>query len=228
MRFFILFFSLIISFSGFAQGPYVLFKVAPLALIDDVSFPTVQGGVEVALTPHISWYNEFGVRYRKGNYEKFDTNYVSTSGYKAKTEFRYYFEGNKKKKDRFCKQYVGINYFYTRHVYNSAFQYYYQNDSSYRTNDGYGVTKAVWGINLITGWQYNIGKRFMVEVYGGLGVRFRDIETVGQEFVYERDKVVLPRHPYVLKGIYDRQEAKGGKSGTLNITSGVRISCKLY
>lgn len=49
MKLLAVFFFLMIAISGFAQEDRVLFKFAPLAMLDEVSFPTVQTGVEVSL-----------------------------------------------------------------------------------------------------------------------------------------------------------------------------------
>ena len=91
MRFFVLFLCLSFSFSAFAQKdrePRVLFKLAPFALIDDISFPAIQSGVEVALNDKFSWYNEFGFRYRNGLADNGDTGFVKPGGYRIKSELR--------------------------------------------------------------------------------------------------------------------------------------------
>jgi hypothetical protein len=210
------------------HGPRILFKVAPLTLLDDYSFPTVQGGVEVALGPKIGWYNEFGFRYRKGKDAFVDTSFLPSTGYKLKSELRYYF---KLKYDAYGNwlrdHYVAVNFYYTRSEGNADVAYYYHNDSTTRLYDNFGVTKNIWGLNVIYGWQTELSKRFLVDVYGGLGTRFRDIVTVNKQFDPELDNRIGPRHPNVYN-VRDKAEAKGGKSSTINISFGARFACRLF
>lgn len=234
MRLFVVLFCLSIVINGFAQNhrecpkPRVLLKIAPLASIDYISFPTIQGGVEVALGPRIGWYNEFGYKYTKGMDEKTDTSFVSSSGYKVKSEIRYYFRAKYDDHGNWLRDhYVAINFYYSRNVFNQGIGYYYQNDSSTRLYDDFGVTKSIWGTNVIFGWQTEINKRFLVDVYGGLGTRFRDIVTVNKQFDPEQDERIRSRHPNAFN-LKNNAEAKGGKSGTINISFGVRFACRLF
>jgi hypothetical protein len=87
--------------------------------------------------------------------------------------------------------------------------------------------KNIWGTNLIFGWQTEINKRFLVDVYGGLGTRFRDIVTVNKQFNPEQDELTRSRHPNVFN-LKNNAEAKGGRSGTINISFGVRLACRLF
>ncbi len=103
MRVIILFFCLMFAFNGFSQKVrerQVLFKIAPLALIDDFGLPAIQGGLEIPVAKNISWYNEFGIRYRKSIAETADTNFVTPGGYRVKSEVRYYFNNIKDKVNR--------------------------------------------------------------------------------------------------------------------------------
>ena len=247
MRPLLLVFWLVTTFYGYAQvpekfrkakkllelknsrGPRVLFKVAPLTLLDDISFPTIQGGIEVALGRRIGWYNEFGFRYRKGSDAYTDTCFLPSTGYKVKSEIRYYFRTNKY--DDYGSwlrdHYVAINIYYTRSESNTGIEYYYKNDSTIGLLDDFGVKKNIWGLNLIYGWQTELSKRFLVDVYGGLGTRYRDIVTVNKQFNPEEDKRKRSRHPNIYNA-RDEAEAKGGKSSTINISFGVRFVYRLY
>lgn len=211
-----------------AHGPRVLFKIAPLTLLDDYSFPTITGGVEVALGPKLGWYNEYGYRYRSGSDNGADTSFVSKSGYKLKSELRYYFRLKYDDYGNWLRDhYVAVNIYYSNSVSDASVVYYYHNDSTTRLIDDFGVTKKIWGINLIYGWQTELNKRFLVEVYGGLGTRFRDIVTVNKQFDPEQDKRIRSRHPNVFN-LKVEAESKGGKSSNINISFGVRLACRLY
>ena len=231
MRLIFFLFCLATTFHSFAQAPRLLVKVSPLAAIDAVGFPAISGGVELHLAPRLSLYNEIGIRYRKAWSERADTNFVAASGYKLKTEFRYYFkEGDHIRYNRFHGHYMGMNWFYINHKYNSVIEYNpkdYYSSSSLR--DNYGVTKSVWGFNLLWGWQDDIGKRFMFEVYEGIGARFRNITTVNKQFVYDHDEIA---EAYDVNSLFRersaRLEGKGKRSAAFNYTTGIRFVYKIY
>jgi hypothetical protein len=197
MRLFVIFIYLVSTFSCIAQKsgePRVLFKLAPLALIDDLGFPAIQGGVEVALSNKISWFNEFGFRYRKALAEIADTSFITPVGYKIKSEFRYYLKGRNDGNSRLSGYYLAINLFYLKNVRNTTVYYYYQKDTGNRVTDDFGISKKIWGGNLIVGKQMNLGKRFMFEYYGGLGLRIRDNVTVGRDYDRDRDQESRGHH----------------------------------
>jgi hypothetical protein len=243
MRPLILVFCFATAFHGYAQVPEkfrknrkshrfpdarFLVKLAPLAAIDVVSFPTITGGVEVHLAPQFSMYNEVGIRYRKGWYEKPDTNFVSPSGFKVKSEFRYYFQEGNISYKKFHGHYVAMNAFYTNHKYNTVIDYNAGDYSGYDLKDGIGVTKTVWGLNALWGWQDDIGKYFMFEVYEGLGIRFRNYKTTNQQFKYDRDTFVEPDDVNtVFRASNVERAAKGGSSATFNYTTGIRFVYKI-
>lgn len=228
MRLFAIFIILITASRSFAQEDHVLFKFAPLAMLDGVSFPTVQTGVEVSLSPQTSWYNEFGIRYRKSSDESVDTSFVSTTGFKIKSEFRYYFAGLcGENVERLWGWYTGVNFFYTRTTNNTNVDFYYQKDSTKGYEDNFGVRKRVWGTNLILGRQSDLGERFRFDIYGGMGIRFSDFATVNQQFDPKYDSQIKARHPniYVSKGA---AAAEGERRTRFNFTFGIRFAYKLY
>lgn len=244
MRLIAALFCLLTAYSGFAQVPLkfrrgqkpykyydsrLLFKMAPLALIDEVEFPAIQGGLEVALSKKMSWYNEFGFRYRKALYEGEDTGFVSRGGYKIKSEVRYYFKDpDSKIGGALCGYYLAVNLFYLKNVNNKHVAYYYQRDTNAITNDDFGMTKKVWGGNFIVGNQMYLSKRFLFECYGGLGVRVRDIVTVGREFDHERDAEHRGHHWTFTDLTGGRPELKDGKTARINISIGVRFAYRLF
>lgn len=225
-----IFFFLITAFSGFAQEEdRILVKFAPLAMLDEVSFPTVQAGVEISLGPKTSWYNEFGIRYRKTSGESsVDTSFVHTSGFKIKSEFRYYFSGLfGEEAQRLWGRYVGINLFYTRTVNNAHIDYYYQKDSTRAFEDNFGVTKNVWGTNLVLGQQSDIGEHFRLDIYGGCGIRFSDFATEHLQFDPERDSQIKARHPNI--NVSKAGAAASGENRTrFNFTLGIRLAYRLF
>lgn len=214
----------LISFSVFGQNQRPILKFVPLSLIDDVSFPTMQAGVEFWLTERTSWYNEFGAKYRKGYYEKADTNFYASSGFKAKTEVRYYLKTNRNRNSN--EYYVAANMFFTKDFHNTEINYYYQQDSGKLMADDFGVKKKVWGINLLAGRQLALGKAFLLDCYAGLGMRARNIITINEEFDYNRDKLISP-HDLNVQGSRNEADAKSGKSVKPNLTLGLRLCFKI-
>lgn len=207
-----------------AQNKKAIVKINPLALIDDVSFATIQAGIEIPLAARISWYNEAGIHYRKGYYETADTGFVHSGGYKIKTELRYYFS-------RFLHgapdismkgYYIGINLSFIRDLHNTELEYYFQNDSSKKMVDNLGAKKSVYCSSIILGKQAAIGQHWVLDYYTGIGIRYRDIKTVNKEYLYERDALILPID-VTIAGIRTRNDSKAGKSFTCNFSMGIRL-----
>lgn len=220
---------LLTASGSYAQDAHMLLKFAPLAMFDEVSFPTVQTGLEVALTSKISWYNEVGIRYRKTSGERaVDTSFISITGYKLKSEFRYYFTGLwGEQVERLWGWYAGINFFYTRTTNNANVNYYYQKDVARLTEDHFGVRKSVWGSNVIVGRQSDIGEYFQFDMYGGCGVRSSDFVTVGQEFQSGRDELVKGSRTNL--NVRKWGAAANGENKTLlNFTLGIRFAYRLF
>jgi hypothetical protein len=103
-------------------------------------------------------------------------------------------------------------------------------DSSRVLKDGFGVRKQVWGFNFIMGLQLagqkNSTKRFMIDLYSGLGIRFRSISTVNKEFVYGHDSLSLPIDPNI-PSIGQEADANGGFRVLPNLTMGFRVCYRL-
>ena len=207
---------LLLRINGAAQ--HLSIKASLLSLVDEASFPTIQSGIEFKLSKKISWYNEVGVKYRKSYYEMADTNFVNPSGYKLKSEARYYLKKN--------TIYIACNGFYTRDFHNTEARYYYSNDSADLRIDNFSVKKNVSGFNLITGKQCRSLSRFNFEMYAGLGVRFVSIHQNNLEIDQKRD--VLRRNPDL--NIPDNRigmDVKGGKSVLPNFSMGMRLCYSL-
>ena len=188
-----------------------------LSLVDEVSFPTIQSGIEFKLSKKISWYNEAGIKYRKSYYEMADTNFVASRGYKLKSEIRYYPQKNNH------NVYIAINCFYTKDLHNTAAGYYYTGDSSDYRIDNFSAKKVVRSFNFIAGKLYPARGRFNVEVYSGIGVRFVSIEHENIEVENKRD--ILRSSPDL--NIPDNRiwmDVKGGRFILPNFSLGVRLS----
>lgn len=211
------------TLNGYSQNEIVVAKFCPLALLDFNGL-TIQGGVELKLSNKISWYNEFGIKIGRGISElNVDTNIVASEGYKAKTEIRYYFKANKN--TRFEGDYFAANIFFIKDIHNRGITYYQASDSSSRI-DNFGVKKNVFGMNIIYGHQETIFKNFLFDFYIGLGVRLRNISTVGEEYNKNIDVIQNPTDPKVW-AIGEKADANGGFSVLPNLTCGIRLCYKL-
>lgn len=220
------------SLRGYAQHKIVTLKFAPLALIDDISFPTIQAGIEYHFAERVSWYSEAGIKYRRTVYDKdWDTSFVSAGGFKLKTELRYYLDRNPffilngGRYQNFAELYLGINLFYASDAHNNGVHYYTQNGSPELT-DVFGVNKTVYGSNAVIGVQKFLSKRIGVDGYAGLGIKFRHIETSHKEFIYGVDQWITPIDWNIQTDI-TQAEVKGGNSITGNFTLGFRLCYRL-
>ena len=224
-----LFVVLFLAGSAEAQPGKVILKFCPPALIDIVSMPTIQGGVEVKLPHRMSWYTEAGIKYL--NFPKPDTSFIGSGGFKLKTEIRYYLLPSKRyrgynipaKEDG---QYVAVNAFYNYNTYNTQINYFLNKDNSTPRKDCFGVRKKVYGLNGVLGWERAFSGRWIVDVYGGVGVRFRYVNTVNKEFNADRDEL-LHATDLNVRDISNKVDSKDGFSSTANLTLGFRIGYRL-
>ena len=221
---FALLFLITIAIGGWAQEKRFVIKFSPLALIDEISFPTIQGSIEYKLSKNLSWHNEIGIKYRKGYYEGSDTSFINSSGYKVKTELRYYLSeinetlGLNKSFNGF---YLGGNIFFNRDCHNSQLGYYQNNDSSTLVIDNFGVKKSSMGMNFIIGLQQTVYKHFLIDLYAGLGFRIRNIDNLKREYDPDRDSIDGPID-VTIQAIRDNIDVTEGISGTVNLTLGFR------
>ncbi len=214
---------LIFYLGAFSQNQKPEIKFCPLCLVDEISFPTIQGGVEFYLTKKLRLYNEIGIKYRKGYYETTDTSFIGSKGFKIKTELRYYIA---EKEEHSKNTYIAINGFFNRDTHNTEIEYYYQGDSSKSRYDYFGVKKTVIGTNFLIGYEKLIGNRFSYDLYAGMGVRFVGISTVNKEFDKEHDKLKQPVDVTIV-GMRDRVDAYEKADNIFNLTLGIRLCYSL-
>jgi hypothetical protein len=215
----------LLSLTSFSQNYKFNIKFCPLALTDGFSFPTIQGGIEIKLSDRLAWYNEFGSKYRKAYFEWSDTSFIKSSGFKVKSEIRYYFPnqfGEEKKSKLMNGVYLSANVFYNRDFYNSAIRYYANKDTTVETLDNFSVKKKVFGINLAIGKQQIIAKHLVIDFYGGLGIRFRNIENFHREYNPDKD-LIVPTVDLTYQGIKSIIDTNEGTHCMPNLTAGFRI-----
>lgn len=225
-------FTVFVSWAAYCQKNISL-KFSPLALIDDVSFPTIQPGAEYRFSDRFYWYNELGLKYRRSTYDKYwDSSFVTSKGLKIKTELRYYLKNDafvvfKNLFKSIPAPYLAFNLFYTSDVRNNGVEYYYRTDTSKKRTDVFGASKKIYGFNFLFGKERSIGKQFGIDTYIGAGVRFRRIKTSHQEFDPRFDYWIKPIDVNI-PAIVTAAEVKQKKDITGNFSCGIRISYKLY
>ena len=226
MKFAAAFACTLISLPACAQKNSVIVKLCLPALSDVVSFPTIQAGIEYKLSNKISWYNEIGIQYFKPYYQKVDTNFLSSDGYKLKTEIRYYFDKLIKKSIKQFRLYAAANIFFTHQHYNSEAFYTKSIDSVDYFVDGFAVKREVLGANLLMGYQKPVRKKWLIDFYLGVGIRLNFIHTINQDFVYGSDRL-MSHIDYTFSDARLERDTKGGFDVAPNLTMGFRICYKL-
>jgi len=194
-------------------------KISLLSLVDEPSFPTIQGGIEFSLSKKISWYNEAGIKHRKSYYEMVDTSFVDSRGFKLKSEIRYYFKNRH-------DIYIGTNGFYTKDFHNTEAGYFYAGDSSDYRVDNFSVRKIVKGLNVVAGKSYKTWGRCNIEIYTGVGIRFVSTENDNIEIDHTKD-VLRTSHDFNIHSNRIWVDVQGEKMVLPNFSLGVRLSFSL-
>jgi len=207
-------------FSLYSQSEKVSIKFSPLPLIDDIGFPTIQGGIEIKLSKQLSWYNEVGIKYRECMSEANDTNFVASRGYKLRSELRYYLSKNKK--TSLEGLYMAFNTSFSQNYHNPEITYYPNKDSSISRKDGFGVKKEMLDFNILCGFQKKLYKGLSIDAYGGLGIRFRNVTNYHKEFDKKKDSIDLPIDFSILS-IREVVDANGGKTVVPIMLLGIRV-----
>lgn len=207
-----------------AQKTNLSIAFCPLALVDEFSFPTIQAGIECRLSENIQWYNEFGIRYRKSYYEKAatDSSFITSNGFKFKTELRYYFNKRHSRKQRIY--YAAFNFFLTQNQHNTAVNYYYQADTALLRVDAFGVTKKVAGFNFIYGYKRKLSRKISMDLYAGVGIRFINTQTINKEYDRKRDDMIV--HPVDLN--YDAWQKQNEASKPRRIMPNISMGTRFY
>lgn len=219
MKHLLLFFCLLYCLTGFAQKKKPVIEFCPICLVDEVSFPTIQAGIAFYLSDRFSFYNEVGIKYRKGYYEDSDTSFIGSRGIKLKTELRYNIF---KAKRVFKDSYVALNLFYNNETHNTTIGYYFQKDSLKDRADGFGVKKSVVGCNFLIGWKKTIWNKFSFNPYAGIGLRFVKFVTINKEFDRKHDDLQQPVDITIV-GLRNGEDANEKARSIFNLTLGIRL-----
>jgi len=119
-----------------------------------------------------------------------------------------------------------VNAFYNYNTYNTQINYFLNKDNTTPRTDCFGVRKKVYGLNGVLGWERRFSGRWILDVYGGVGVRFRYVNTANKEFNAERDELLNATDVNVYD-IRNKVDSKDGFSSTANLTLGFRFGYRL-
>ncbi len=136
-------------------------------------------------------------------------------GYRFALEERFYFMKPSPKGIYFSLEfnYLSIDYnaimnFGESNIYDSLYL-----NTNY--SDSISISKQTYSLNVKIGCQFHI-KRFTLDVYGGLGLRYKDVTHYDR--INPEDEMEMPRHPnfYYYKNL-------DGKQWTISIPLNVSI-----
>lgn len=212
-----------IAVGCFAQQDKLLLKFSPLALVNEINFPAIQAGIECRLSNKLSWYNEAGIKYRQSYIEKTDTSFTSSGGFTLKTEIRYYL--NNIETFRFDGYYFAANLFFTSERHNTAIEYHII-DSTTTMEDVFAVKRKVLGIAFLAGHQKTLSRKWMIDVFAGLGCTYRSITTTDKEFNKKIHGLNGPVDPNV-SFMRNRRDALAGNSFLPAVRAGIRLCFKI-
>ncbi|MEP7171255.1 MAG: DUF3575 domain-containing protein [Bacteroidota bacterium] len=149
----------------------IIFKIAPINFFDDYSFKTTQVGFEFRFTPKYSIDFSYGQVFGKESIDHF-----KGTGFKAKSEIRRYRNNKKAKK---LSRYFALEGFYHKIDYPARNLFKNSTDSSSYGEDFF-IKKNVWGLNVKYGFTCNFLKRLVLDVYGGVGIRIKDVQHLNR------------------------------------------------
>ncbi|HLG38365.1 MAG TPA: hypothetical protein VI461_01815 [Chitinophagaceae bacterium] len=173
-----------------------ILKTSLISYVDQLSFPTVQFGLERKISGNLSVAGELGYQFYEFKRYGVDTTFVNTRGLKANVEFRRYnilklFRRIYESSEDMTGVYLAINFFYRGSRFNNNV-YYLKPGDSVNSNDCFWVKKTIWGGNLVLGIQKNIGNRFTIDIFSGLGVMYRTAHNFQREYNDKTDLLITP------------------------------------
>ena len=218
---------ILVMISGFSFGQYEKQNIqfCPLSLVDDFTFPAVQGGYERSLSQRFSIYNEIGIRYRQGFLDRADTLFIKNSGFRVKSEVRYYFPrsfGNEGVKTVLHGLYIAVNIFYVMNNHSSEISYHPSGNNTLLAYDNFSVRRNETGINLLLGLQKKLINHFLINIYAGGGYRMRIINNSQLKYDSGTDILNKPSR-FDINGFRNDIDLKSGTSFSPSLTLGLRL-----
>ena len=193
---------------------------SPLQLMDVFSRPMATLGVEVRLTPRSAACMEIGTRIMSWDP---DTTWVKTAGYSLRLEWKRYLTSLNWKHGH---PYMAIEYRGIRDRFNMDIEYRIAVDTLHSMHwDAMSTTLRIDIANVKYGVVMDLGSRFCIDVYTGIGVRSRHIINAHREYLGE------PDHEFVAtdlnRSIFWLARSDGPQHFQPNLSLGFKIGWRL-
>jgi hypothetical protein len=196
-------------------------KLDMIAPIDDFTFPTLQAGVEQKISRRFSVEATFGYQLYDFN-DRTDSSFIDPSGFKASLSIRYYII--RVGKQELCGLYTALNPFYRENKFNSFITY---TDGPTDVTDYFSGKKICRGINILTGFQKNMGRRIYMDTYIGVGPMEREITNNNREYDRSKGHVIFAMNKHF--GNYQNEMKLSDENGTtVNVTFGFKLGIRLF
>ncbi len=182
-------------------------RMAPLSFIDFYSGSCYKLGFEVRTFRQFSITGDFGGYFRNFN------GFKNFSGYNVDIGLRYYLNKN------YINQrfYLMLNYFYKNQGFD--FTYFVQEETANKTE--FRTQKYVTCMNVNFGWLKLYKNRFVLDLFAGIGVRYKKVNSTLSEQKFQTGNVYSDSQSlfFVLTP---------GKFIYPNINVGLRIGLRLF
>ena len=213
-----------------------IIKFNATGAIDPFSFPTIQFSYERKLTKRVSLAGEFGYQLYQLPESKLDrsdpylssqfttnsdTSFVSPTGFKANLEGRYYFIRPRHKRLLQLSLYAATNFFYRKNREDISILY--LKDSISASVDCYWLRRRNWGGLEVAGMQVSY-KKFIFELYAGVGFTDRFVVNYNREYNQETDGLETNRHGFGA----ERKFLQEDNEGTVIFSGGIRIGISFH
>ncbi len=161
---------------------------SPLQLIDVLSRPMITLGGEYILFNRLGLSSEFGIKYK--DVLDYDSTFVNSKGYSYRFELKFYdiFAENTRLRD-----YISLEYRYIKDDYNCKHTFYTDDSSQSLVTDNFGILKDIYVANIKYGMVIKLNRLMFIEPYTGLGIRYRDVKSVGR--TYDQESVYMEEYP---------------------------------
>jgi hypothetical protein len=195
----------------------LIIKFDAAQLIDHASFPNLHFQVEKQISRNFSIIGGVGVQVDKST--EADTSFVATRGLKLNLEARFYV--SKRDNRRHPGHFVGVQAFYRANQKNQSLRY--STPSSTYYVDDFGVKKVIYGLNVMSGYQFIINeKKFPLILEPSVGIGIMNRKVTNYDLQYNRDiDEDAENHSFTLPS--NLESASGFRP---NFTIGMKIGYK--
>jgi len=174
------------------ENNYWVIKFAPYTLLD-YRHPSIQLGVERAVSKSFSLQAEYGYILPKVFIEHYDFYSPNFKGYRIRGELKYYYFHNDKENK--YGPYCSIELYKTKNDYKAKIGLHEESDTVYRIThfNDLKIYKNLFGANLKYGYQRNFD-RIVVDIAAGIGIQHKIVDVTGRTNL--NDNIVIYQKGY--------------------------------